>query len=103
MGGLDAGVTGFDDGGDAAARAEVAYYVGPDGVAGFDDIVEDLVDDVFLEDAVIGRRIGNLTLMTFDGAAPPCCLMMYRIRFAAEAEDRGTAFQSGPASTGRGP
>jgi hypothetical protein len=46
-------VEGFDDGGDAAAGAEVAYYFGPDGVGGFDDVVEDLVDDVFLEDAEV--------------------------------------------------
>ena len=46
-----AGVEGFDDGGDAAARAEVAGDFGPDGVAGFDYVVEDLVDDVLLEDA----------------------------------------------------
>ena len=48
-----AGVGGFDDGGDAAAGAEVADDFGPDGVAGFDDVVEDLVDDVFLEDAEV--------------------------------------------------
>jgi hypothetical protein len=48
---LGAGVEGFDDGGDAAAGAEVAGDFGPDGVAGFDYVVEDLVDDVLLEDA----------------------------------------------------
>jgi hypothetical protein len=48
-----AGVEGFDDGGDAAAGAEVADDFGPDGVAGFDDVVEDLIDDVFLEDAEV--------------------------------------------------
>src|ERR1700685_722378 len=46
-------VEGFDDGGDASAGAEVADYLGPDGVGGFDDVVEDLVDDVFLEDAEV--------------------------------------------------
>ena len=44
---------GFDDGGDAAAGAEVADDFGPDGVAGFDDVVEDLVDDVLLKDAEV--------------------------------------------------
>ena len=48
---MGAGEEGFDDGGDAAAGAEVAGDFGPDGVAGFDDVVEDLVDDVFLKDA----------------------------------------------------
>jgi hypothetical protein len=50
---LRAGVEGFYDGGDAAAGAEVAYYFDPDGVAGFDYVVEDLIDDVFLEDAEV--------------------------------------------------
>jgi hypothetical protein len=44
---------GGDDGGDAAAGAEVAYDDCPDWVAGFDYVVEDLVDDVFLEDAEV--------------------------------------------------
>ncbi len=48
-----AGVGGGDDGGDAAARTEVADDDGPDGVGGFDDVVEDLVDDILLEDAEI--------------------------------------------------
>ena len=48
-----AGVGGFDYGGDAAAGTEVADDLGPDGVAGFDDVVKDLVDDVFLEDAEV--------------------------------------------------
>src|SRR6266851_5752089 len=54
-----AGVEGFDDGGDAASGAEVADYLGPDGVGGFDDVVEDLVDDVLLEDAevAIGEEV----------------------------------------------
>jgi len=50
---LGRGWEGFDDGGDAAAGAEVADDFGPDGVAGFDYVVEDLVDDVFLEDAEV--------------------------------------------------
>ena len=50
---LFAGVGGGDYGGDAAAGAEVAYDDGPDWVAGFDDVVEDLVDDVLLEDAEV--------------------------------------------------
>ena len=54
-----AGPAGVDDGGDAAAWAELAVNVGPDGVAGFDDVLEDLIDDVFLEDAevAIGEEI----------------------------------------------
>src|SRR6266851_93469 len=48
-----AGVEGFDDGGDATSGAEVADYLGPDGVGGFDDVVEDLVDDVLLEEAEV--------------------------------------------------
>jgi hypothetical protein len=48
-----AGMEGFDDGGDAAAGAEVADDFGPDGIAGFDYVVEDLVDDVLLEDAEV--------------------------------------------------
>jgi hypothetical protein len=48
-----AGIEGFDYCGDAAAGTEVAYYVGPDGVGGFDDVIEDLVDDVFLKDAEV--------------------------------------------------
>src|ERR1700691_4688499 len=57
--GFRARVGGFDDGGDAATGAEVANDLGPDRVAGFDDVVEDLVDDVFLEDAqiAIGEEI----------------------------------------------
>ncbi len=58
-GGFGAGVGGGDYGGDASAGAEVAYDDCPDGIAGFDDVVEDLVDDVFLEDAevAIGEEI----------------------------------------------
>ena len=37
---LDAGITRFDDGGDAAAGTEVADDLGPDGIGGFDDVVE---------------------------------------------------------------
>jgi hypothetical protein len=48
-----AGVEGFDDGGDASAGAEVADDLCPDGIAGFDDVVEDLVDDVLLKDAEV--------------------------------------------------
>ena len=53
------GVSGFDDGRDAASGAEVADDFCPDGVAGFDYVVEDLVDDVFLEDAevAVGEEI----------------------------------------------
>src|SRR5882724_5153156 len=59
FGGFGAGVEGFDDGGDAAAGAEVADDFGPDGVAGFDYVVEDLIDDVLLEDAevAVGEEI----------------------------------------------
>jgi hypothetical protein len=59
LGVFGAGMEGFDDGGDAAAGAEVADNFGPDGVAGFDDVVEDLIDDVFLKDAevAIGEEI----------------------------------------------
>ncbi len=60
MGGcFGAGVGGGDDGGDASAGTEVAYDDGPDGVGGFDDVVEDLVDDVFLKDAkvAIGEEV----------------------------------------------
>ena len=39
--------------GDAAAGAEFAADYGPDGIAGFHDVFEDLVDDVFLEDAEV--------------------------------------------------
>ena len=53
------GIFGFDDGRDTSAGAEVAYYVSPDWVAGFDYVVEDLVDDVLLKDAqvAIGEEI----------------------------------------------
>ena len=56
---LGTGVEGFDHSGDAAAGTEVAYYFGPDGVGGFDYVVEDLVDDVFLKDAevAVGEEI----------------------------------------------
>src|ERR1700761_4389979 len=56
---FDAGVGGGDDGGDAAAGAEVADDDGPDWVAGFDYVVEDLVDDVLLKDAqvAIGEEV----------------------------------------------
>jgi len=49
----------FDDGRDAAARAEVADDLGPDGIAGFDHIVENLVDDVLLKDTevAVGEEI----------------------------------------------
>jgi hypothetical protein len=52
-------VGGFDDGGDATAGAEVADDFCPDWVAGFDYVVKDLVDDVFLEDAevAVGEEI----------------------------------------------
>ena len=54
-----AGVKGFDNSGDSAAGTEVADDFGPDGIAGFNDIVEDLIDDVFLKDAevTIGEEI----------------------------------------------
>jgi hypothetical protein len=50
---------GLDDGGDAAAGTEVADYFGPDRIAGFDYVVEDLVDDVLLKDAevAIGEEV----------------------------------------------
>ncbi len=53
------GIEGFNDGGDASAGTEVSYDFGPDRVSGFDDIVEDLVDDVLLEDAevAVGEEI----------------------------------------------
>src|SRR5271155_777543 len=51
--GLWAGPAGFDGGGDAAAGAEIAFDYGPDGVAGFYDVFEYLVGDVFLEDAEV--------------------------------------------------
>ena len=47
------GPAGFDGGGDAAAGAEFAADDGPDGIAGFHHVFEDLVDDVFLEDAEV--------------------------------------------------
>ena len=50
---MGTGPAGFYDGGDAAAWAEVAFDDGPDGIAGFDDVFEDLIDDVFLEDAQV--------------------------------------------------
>jgi len=46
-------VEGFDGGGDASAGAEVGFDEGPDGVGCADDVVEDLVGDVFLEDAEV--------------------------------------------------
>src|SRR5580700_8465227 len=54
-----AGVKGFDNSGDSAAGAEVADDFGPDRIAGFDDVVENLVDDVLLEDAevAVGEEI----------------------------------------------
>jgi len=50
---LRSGKARFDGGGDAAAGAEFSTDDGPDGVAGLDDVFEDLVDDVFLEDAEV--------------------------------------------------
>ena len=50
---LRAGEAGFDGGVDTAAGAEFSADYGPDGIAGFDDVFEDLVDDVFLEDAEV--------------------------------------------------
>lgn len=50
---LRAGEARFDGGGDAAAGAEFSADDGPDGIAGLDDVFEDLVDDVFLEDAEV--------------------------------------------------
>ena len=46
---------GFDNSGDSAAGAEIAYDFGPYGIAGFHDVVENLVDDVLLEDAEIAE------------------------------------------------
>jgi hypothetical protein len=46
-------IEGFYDGRDATARAEVAYDFGPDGVSSFDYVIENLIDDVFLEDAEV--------------------------------------------------
>jgi hypothetical protein len=50
---------GFDNSRDSAAGAEVTDYFGPDGIAGFDDVVKNLVDDVLLEDAevAVGEEI----------------------------------------------
>src|SRR4051794_27358036 len=44
---------GFYIGGDAAAGAEFSADYGPDGLAGFHDVFEDLVDDVLLKDAEV--------------------------------------------------
>src|SRR5215469_16723526 len=50
---------GLDDGRDSATRTEVADDLGPDGIGGFDNVVENLVDDVLLKDAqvAIGEEI----------------------------------------------
>ena len=48
-----AGPASFYGGGYAAAGAEFAAHYGPDRVAGFHNIFEDLVDDVLLEDAEV--------------------------------------------------
>jgi len=50
---LRPGETSFDGGSDAAAGAELATDYGPGGIACLDHIFEDLVDDVFLEDAEV--------------------------------------------------
>jgi hypothetical protein len=47
------GPAGFDFGGDAAARAEVAVDDGPHRVAGFHHVFENLINDVFLKYAEI--------------------------------------------------
>jgi hypothetical protein len=44
---------GFNGCGNTAAGTEFAADNGPDGVAGFHHVFEDLVDDVFLEDAEV--------------------------------------------------
>src|ERR1017187_7908156 len=46
-----AGPAGFDCGSDSASGAELAAHQGPDRVAGFDHVLQDLVDDVLLEDS----------------------------------------------------
>jgi hypothetical protein len=51
-----AGPAGVDHRGDAATRAEITVDMGPDRVAGFDHVFEDLVDNVFLEDAEVAVR-----------------------------------------------
>jgi hypothetical protein len=53
FGAFGARIEGFDDGGDAAAGTEVADYLCPDWITGFDYVVEDLIDDVFLKDAEV--------------------------------------------------
>ena len=63
---------------DATARAKVPVYDGPDGVAGFHDIFEDLVDDVFLEDPKVAVA-EELFLERFELEAP-------RARHVADGE-----------------
>jgi hypothetical protein len=48
---------GFHCGGDAAAGAKDAFDYGPDGVGGFDYVFENLIDDVFLEDAEVAVAV----------------------------------------------
>ena len=57
--GFGAGPAGFDGGGDAAARTEIAFNHGPDGVAGLYDVFEHLIGDVLLKDSeiAIGEEI----------------------------------------------
>jgi len=56
---------GFDCGADAAAGVVFAFDYGPHWVAGFHHIFENLVDDVFLEDAqvAVAEEIGIGTFM----------------------------------------
>jgi len=46
-------ITGFDDGPEPAPGIELARHGRPDGAAGFDDILEDAIDDVLIEDAQV--------------------------------------------------
>jgi len=47
--------TSFNRCADAAARAELAFHNGPNRFASLDDVFQNLVDDVFLEDAQIAK------------------------------------------------
>ena len=52
-GGMPLGPAGEDRGVQAAARSELSLDDAPDGIACLDDVMEHLVDGIFIEDAEI--------------------------------------------------
>src|SRR6185437_13802289 len=67
--GFRLGVTSSDDGLDVAADVEVAFNLDAQRIAGGDEVFENDVDDVFVEDLYVAKRVDvELQTLQLDAA-----------------------------------